>query len=94
MKTPDWILEGFDSKSDWEKAKGLGGKGRKKSEKVFKVRKCPECRSENVKVIVEKEARGAWECSSCSWKGMEPEREEFTEEEFMKHLDRKGEEVA
>ena len=26
MKTPEWILEGFDSKADWEKSKGIKSK--------------------------------------------------------------------
>jgi len=96
METPDWIIEGFDSKADWEKKKGLGlgGNEKKKEGKTFKVRKCPECNSDDVGVVVEKEASGAWECKKCDWKGHEPKSEEFTEDEFMKYLDKKGEEVA
>jgi len=95
MTTPDWILEGFDSKADWESKKGIGDKKeKKKSGKTFKVRKCPECASDDIGVIVEKEASGAWECRKCRWKGHEPKAEELTENEFMKYLDEKGEEVA
>ena len=97
MKTPDWIIEGFDSKADWEKKKGLGlednEKGKKKG-KTFKVRKCPECKSDDVGVVVEKDASGAWECKKCDWKGHKPKNEELTEDEFMKYLDEKGEAVA
>ena len=99
MKTPDWIIEGFDSKADWEKKKGLGGndekgKEKKKKGKTFKVRKCPECKSDDVGVVVEKDASGAWECRKCKWKGHEPKAEELTEDEFMKYLDERGEPVA
>ena len=31
MKTPDWILEGFDSKADYEKAKGITSEKTQKS---------------------------------------------------------------
>ncbi len=116
LKTPDWILEGYDSKSDWakknpekaavqsiEKPKNKKGKKKSKksksrdedlSKKKFKVRRCPKCDSDEVKVVVERDAKGDWECKECGWTGKKPNMEELTEEEFMKYLDEKGEEVA
>ena len=99
MKTPDWILEGFDSKADWEKVHGVSG--RKKSEKVFKMRECPKCGSDDVGVVIsgsdseEESGTGQeWECHKCKWKGRDVIKKELTEDEFMKYLDEKGEEVA
>ena len=92
MKTPDWILEGHDSKADWEKAKGIINK--KKKEKTFKVRRCPKCNSDDVGVVVGKERKGEWECKKCGWVGSDVKEEEFSEEDFMKYLDEKGEEVS
>ncbi len=92
MKTADWILEGFDSKADWEKAKGI--KSTKKKGKTFKIRECPKCKSDQVSVVVGKEKVGEWECKKCKWKGSSVNEKELTEDEFMKYLDKKGEEVA
>ena len=95
MQTPDWILEGFDSKADWEKAHGI--KEKKKTGKTFKVRKCPKCNSDKVGVLLvgeEGKSKGEWECHKCKWTGKEVKQEELDEEEFMKYLDEKGEDVA
>jgi len=95
MKTPDWILEGFDSKADWEKAKGIVSK--KKTGKTFKVRRCGKCNSDDVKVILGgEEGKGSkrWQCKKCGWTGDDVKEEELSEEEFMGYLDKKGEEVA
>lgn len=86
LKTPDWIKEGFDSKSDWEKAQGKNPS--KKKGKTFKIRRCPNCKSENVKVIVEKETKGDWECKECNWQGQNPEIKELNEDEFLEHLEK------
>jgi ribosomal protein L37AE/L43A len=95
MKTPDWILEGYDSKADWEKKKGISSKEDK--EKKFKVRKCPKCSSYDVAVkLIGEEGKVAkdWECKKCGWIGKDVAIEKLTEDEFMKYLDEKGEEVA
>ena len=92
MKTPDWILEGYDSPEAYNKVKGITGE--KKSKKTFKIRKCPKCGSDGVKVVVGKEAAGEWECKKCGWNGVDIKIDELSEEEFMKYLDDKGEEVA
>ena len=89
VKTPDWILEGYDSKADYEKAKGITSK---KKGKTFKVRKCPECNSDEIKVKIGEV--GVWECSKCKWSGKEVKEDELDEDEFMKYLDEKGEDVA
>ncbi|MAH03174.1 hypothetical protein CMI39_00090 [Candidatus Pacearchaeota archaeon] len=63
-----------------------------KKEKTFKIRKCPKCSNEDVGVVIGE--NGVWECHKCKWKGRDIKEEELTEEEFMKHLDEKGEEIS
>ncbi len=108
LKTPEWITKGYDSEADYNKAKGIDNK--KKTGKTFKIRKCPKCDSDNVCVVVGKKARqeaeplatssklgqskGEWECKKCGWKGKDIKQDEISEEEFMKYLDNKGEEVS
>ena len=95
VQTPDWVLEGYDSKADYEKTKGIVSE--KKTGKTFKIRGCPECGSDDVGVLLvgeEGKAKGEWECHKCGWKGSEVVLKELTEDEFMKYLDDKGEEVA
>jgi len=95
LATPDWVKEGFDSKADWEKKHGA--KKKTKEEKVFKLRLCPKCGSDNVNVVLTgEEGKGTkgWECKKCKWTGKNIEEKELTEDEFMEYLDKKGEEVA
>jgi hypothetical protein len=97
MKTPDWILEGYDSPEEYNKAKGVTGE--KKSEKTFKVRECPKCKSDDVGVVLsgsnsEEGGGKEWGCRKCKWEGKDVIEKDLTEEEFMKYLDEKGEEVA
>ena len=77
LSTPDWILKGEKKPS-----------GKKKG-KIFRVKKCPECGSTEIRVVLggeeEKGSRG-WECKSCKWKGKRPDEKEIPEDEFMKHL--------
>ena len=93
LATPEWILEGDKSKADSEKAKGI--KKEKKSGRTFKIKKCPKCESTDVGVIITgEECRGGkcdWECRKCSWKGGDIVEQEVGEDEFMKYLDEKGE---
>lgn len=91
LKTPDWIVEGYDSPEAYSKAKGVS---KKKKGKIFYLKKCPKCDSDNIGVVVGKESKGEWECYKCKWKGMDVKKEELSEDEFMKYLDEKGEEVA
>ena len=96
MKTPDWILEGYDSKGAYEKAKGISTK--KKAGKTFKIRECPKCGSDEVGLVLsnsDSEQGGGkdWECKKCKWKGEDVVKKELTEDELMKYLDEKGEEV-
>jgi len=81
IQTPDWILNGDEKK-----------KTKKKKDKTFKVRRCPECNSDEIHVKIGEV--GVWECSKCDWVGKEVKEEELNEEEFMKYLDKKGEEIA
>jgi len=95
VQTPDWVLEGFDSKVDYEKSKGIAST--KKAGKTFNIRECPKCGSDDVGVSLvgeEGKAKGEWECNKCEWKGSDVVLKELTEDEFMKYLDDKGEEVA
>ncbi len=109
LSTPAWIIEGFDSEADYNKSKGIGEE-KKKLSKTFKIRECPECGSDDVGVAISgsdslrddsgepsEEASGTgqeWQCRKCKWKGKDIVEKELTENEFMKYLDEKGEEVA
>jgi hypothetical protein len=96
LATPDWIKEGYDSPEKYAKAKGKSIK-KKETGKTFKVRKCPKCGSDNVNVVLTgEEGKGAkeWECRKCKWVGKDIKESELTEDEFMKYLDEKGEEVS
>lgn len=97
LSTPDWILEGYDSPAEYAKAKGIDKK--KKEGKVFKVRECPKCGSDDVGIVLsgsDSEEGGGkeWECRKCKWTGKNIKEKELSEEELMVYLDKKGEEVA
>jgi len=97
LSTPTWILEGFASEADYNKSRGI--KIEKKIGKTFKLRRCPECNSDDVGIVLsnsaEEEGGGEeWECRKCGYKGSEIKLDELTEDEFMKYLDDKGEEVV
>ena len=96
LKTPDWILEGYDSEEEYEKAKGISSSNSGKSGKTFKIRKCPKCGSDsvNVKITGEEGKSGEWECKKCKWEGRNVKEKELSEDEFMKYLDEKGEDVS
>ena len=116
IQTPDWVLEGYESRAEYEKAKGIGksskkvavktdsktkekapAKAKKSSGKVFKIRVCPKCKSDNVFVVLtgeEGKGTGEWECRNCGWVGKDVAEKELDEEAFMVYLDEKGEEVA
>jgi hypothetical protein len=66
-------------------------------EKTFKIRKCPECGSNKVNVVLtgeEGKSTKEWECKKCKWHGKDIGEEKLDEEQFMKYLDENGEEVA
>lgn len=68
-----------------------------KKEKTFKLKRCPECESDEVGIVVggeEGKGNKGWECHKCNWKGKEIKEEELSEENFMKYLDEKGEDVS
>ena len=97
VKTPDWILEGYDSPAAYAKAKGV--KQEKKKGKTFKIRECPKCKSDEVGLVLsnlDSEEGGGkeWECRKCKWVGKNINEKELTEDEFMKYLDEKGEAIA
>lgn len=91
LSTPNWIKEGFDSPAEYEKAHGKSEET-KKVEKTFKLRLCPKCGSDDMSVVIGEV--GVWKCNKCDYKGRDVEEKELTEDEFMKYLDDKGEEVA
>ena len=95
LKTPDWIVEGYDSEEDYNKAKGIFKA--KTSGKIFKIRKCPKCDSDDVAVVIggggEGKGSKGWQCKKCGWKGEDVNKQELNEDEMMKYLDEKGEEV-
>ena len=101
----DWEKKyGIDAGTQGHTPKDFNKKslqGAKKVEKTFKVRECPKCGSDDVGVAISgsdsEEASGTgqeWECRKCKWKGKDIVEKELTEDEFMKYLDDKGEEVA
>jgi len=98
LSTPDWIKQGFDSPAEYNKSKGISST-KKKEGKTFKVRRCPKCKSDEIGLVLsgkDSEEGGGkeWECRKCKWTGMDVKEEELTEDQFMKYLDERGEEVA
>ncbi len=89
LKTPDWILGGYNSETDYNKAKGI--KKKKETKGVFKLRLCPKCGSDEVSVSLGKEKSKEWTCKKCKWAGTDVKEKEVTEDEFMEYLDKKGE---
>lgn len=95
LATPDWILKGGKKptkKKDDPTGVSFGVK-------TFKIRKCPKCKSDDVGIVLsgsDSEEGGGkeWECHKCKWIGKDIEEKELTEDEFMKYLDERGEEVA
>ncbi len=86
LKTPDWILKGRKKPT-----------AKKSKEKTFKIRECPKCGGNDVSVVlIGEEGKSAreWECNKCKWVGRDVNEKELSEDEFMKYLDDKGEEVA
>jgi DNA-directed RNA polymerase subunit M/transcription elongation factor TFIIS len=101
LETPDWIREGFDSKEEYEKSHGLKKKKSAKADKIFKIKLCPKCGSDDVQIVLsnldseeESNTGKMWECKKCKWKGKDVDEKEVTEDEFMEYLDKRGEEVA
>jgi hypothetical protein len=100
LKTPDWILEGYDSPTEYAKAHGKSIE-KKEKKKAFRIKVCPKCGSYDVGVSLsnmdfeeESNTGKQWECKKCKWKGENIKDKELSEDEFMKYLDDKGEEIA
>jgi len=99
LKTPEWIIQGYDSLEEYNKAKGIKSKKKEPKAqnsgvKTFKIRRCPKCGDKDVEVVIGEEKKGKWKCKKCGWIGANINEKELTEDEFMKYLDEKGEEVA
>jgi DNA-directed RNA polymerase subunit M/transcription elongation factor TFIIS len=100
LKTPDWIIEGYDSPAEYAKAKGKSPEKKEKS-KAFRIKVCPKCGSDEVAITLsnmdfeeESNTGRTWECKKCKWKGEDIKEKDLTEDELMEHLDKRGEEVA
>lgn len=85
LKTPDWILEGYDSEKEYLKARGV--KKEVKSGKIFRIKKCPVCESENVVVVLgneEGKKADLWHCKKCGWNGRDITEQELNEDELLR----------
>ena len=63
LSTPEWILGGYDSEADYNKAKGISSnkkkgrssvhpKAQSSGAKTFKIRECPKCNSDDVGIVL------------------------------------------
>jgi len=91
LTTPEWILKGYGSKEKYEEAKGISLD--RKAKKAFTLKLCPKCESEKMQVILYENKKTKWECKKCGWSGTQIKEKNLTEDEFMKYLDEKGEEL-
>lgn len=85
LKTPDWILEGYDSEKEYLKVRGI--KKKENQEKIFRIKKCPVCKSENVSVVLgneEGKKADVWNCRKCGWKGKNIAEQELNEDELLR----------
>lgn len=92
LSTPEWVLNGYKSKDEWERKTGKKKSGEKKTGKTYKIKVCPKCESRNVNVIIGgEEGKGVkgWECKKCKWTGKEPSDQEVGEDEFLKIMEEK-----
>ena len=83
-------MEGFDSEEEYNQKKGI--KKKKAVGKIFKIRKCPKCGSDEISVVLgfdEGKGKGEWECKKCKWVGKNAKEEEVFEDEFIKYLGEK-----
>ena len=92
LKTPDWILKGYNSPEEYEKASGKSVK-KKSDGKTYKIKKCPKCGSDKVNVVLsnsDSEEGGGkeWECRKCKWEGKNIKEEEVSENEFLDYMDK------
>ncbi|MEK6895516.1 MAG: hypothetical protein AABX48_03265 [Nanoarchaeota archaeon] len=95
ISTPDWIKEGYDSPAEYAKSKGKKVASKKHIGKTFRVRICPKCKSDKVRVVLngeEGKGSGEWECKNCKWKGRSTEEKELSEDQFLEYLDKEDEE--
>lgn len=100
LKTPGWILEGYESPEAYANAKGKSSPDKKEG-KTFKIKVCPKCGSDEVGITLsnmdfeeESNTGRQWECKKCKWIGGDIKEKKLTEDELMEHLDKKGEDVA
>jgi hypothetical protein len=100
----DWEkANGLKNEEDKDKKipkKSEKNKTKKNSGKTFKIRICPKCGGDveivlsNMDFEEESDTGREWKCIKCDWRGEDVEEKILDEEEFLKYLDEKGEEVA
>jgi hypothetical protein len=93
IKTPEWVLEGYNSEKEYLEKTGKGKSSVKSKGKTFKIKKCPKCKSVDVSVflgIEEGKGKGEWECKKCKWRGRDILEEEVSEDEFLNYLEEMG----
>ncbi|MEK6830359.1 MAG: hypothetical protein AABY15_09665 [Nanoarchaeota archaeon] len=100
LTTPDWILKG-GKKPAKKKEKGtfnIRKCPKCGSDDVQVVLTGEEGSNEDEPLATSSKSQskggGEWECRKCKWVGRNIVMDEVSEEEFMKYLDEKGEEVA
>ena len=87
LETPTWIIEGYDSKADYEKAKGLGKtKKAKKKEGEFRIKICHDCKGSDVNVVIGEV--GMWKCKKCEWKGSDIDEKSVSEDEYLELIEK------
>lgn len=98
LSTPEWILEGYNSKEEYDKVKGKKVEKKEKG-KSYKIKICPKCKSDKVRIKLsnmdfeeESNTGKQWECKKCNWIGGDIQEKKLTEDEFLEYLNKKGEE--
>ena len=78
IQTPDWILKGKEKP-----------KKKRNNRRTFKIRRCLECNSDSVSVVLigeEGKAAMEWQCNKCKWQGKNVKEIEMNEEELLKNF--------
>jgi len=91
LETPEWIKKGYGSEDEYLESSIEKPAKKSSSKKTYKIRICPVCKSDDVKVVVGEEAKGLWFCNGCKWKGKGIEEKIVSEEEFLSYLEKKEE---
>jgi len=52
IKTPEWVLKGYNSEKEYLEKTGKGKSSIKLKGRTFKIKKCPKCKSRDIKVVL------------------------------------------